>query len=82
MCCFKSINLRILESDDIKTLEVYSEQMKQTLKLIEEGNAEVAQVANEADLLKANESVVVAANNSGLHSPNTIENSQSAVNIS
>ena len=41
MCCFKSINLRILEKDDIITLEVYSEQMKQTLKLIEEGKAEV-----------------------------------------
>ena len=52
MCCFKSINLRILEEEDIKTLEVYSEQMKQTLKLIEEGKAEVVQVTNEADLLK------------------------------
>ena len=67
MCCFKSINLRILESDDIKTLEVYSEQMKQTLKLIEEGKAEVNQVQNEADLLKINESVVNAVNNSGLY---------------
>ena len=74
MCCFRSINLRILEEDDIKTLEAYSAQMKQTLKLIEEGKAEVVQVTNEADLLRLDVSQV---NDSSIHGSQSIINYRS-----
>lgn len=80
ICCFQSINLRILDQSEIDTLGEYSEQMKKTLKLIEEGHAEV-QVDNEFELLKVNNSVHNLSA-SGVYSPRLVEHTSSALNIS